>query len=962
MEGTPPEHFWRTLVADRGSDGKNPPVYYSRACQESFRKGGTTQGVVDTMGLIEHERNSVVAQYCRRVQAAIWNRALVRTQAGRFGLVANNVKEEDLVCILYGCSVPVALRRHGPKKQIVMNCEMKSELRYIVDYVVQSYRTHLARREIFRGKREKDKAEYRKWEFTKRKKWKEDEKWKKQWQLVRAGLVRIHEFSAWVTKKQAIVLKNAEDFKRAEDIMRNYVHILLPRIYEVAAWAAKLGVNNGTIVDRLRSSTSDTSTPESFKLTSDQIQLWDQFASDTDWSEKWNAQNELYVEEEGLRAWSRMREQKKGYAADEQEIMKKWEEVPAEAWIQEWATENSWFICIDPFRAWLREKGKFYGSEEVLDSKQEWEDDKEWHSKRRDKEELDIVSFNAWMEAKGRENPELDISKVDVEIARFEEWRPNWRAEHRDADMLAERKAWDAEWAIHALKDTENPELDISKVDVEIARFEKWRPIWRAENRDADMLAERKAWDAEWAIHALKDTENPELDISKVDVEIARFEEWRPIWRAENRAADMLAERKAWDAAWRKRMTDSEGRRLEEIKNRKERAEKRDKEPFLERWRKGWCPPTVNWQEFEIALRYGKQWLNLVRRCKRDYVNHQGELWATPHAVKKRQQGRASSFAHKYGYRAPAVNRTEVNTQNLVSTNRPASPPRHPKDGMNGNFKPTDDQFPADERVMDRPSEDIQDDTTVAGTERDPQGVDDKWKRSATSESGDNTKAVSANDDLASSTFEASLPRRAASEHSEDHLSGDAPKRAKSYTEQNEESSKGKWHELHQDLLNPLFVSRNELKLKSWIEMKKSLCQVHWEKTMKAVDKQHKEWEHRTPKFLGKDGKFHYDLSRPKSFKEPAELHLNPQQRDERKCRYAKGHYLRSKQRARLTTTAEQVDYMSKVEETFLSRLGDDGRWYYEMLGECYIHGMMDGEAMAHQNDKEIPPAVFEIR
>ncbi|KAL9627752.1 MAG: hypothetical protein Q9164_007503, partial [Protoblastenia rupestris] len=49
MEGTPPEHFWRTLVADRGSDGKNPPVYYSRACQESCRKGGTTQGVVDTM-------------------------------------------------------------------------------------------------------------------------------------------------------------------------------------------------------------------------------------------------------------------------------------------------------------------------------------------------------------------------------------------------------------------------------------------------------------------------------------------------------------------------------------------------------------------------------------------------------------------------------------------------------------------------------------------------------------------------------------------------------------------------------------------------------------------------------------------------------------------------------------------------------------------------------------------------
>ncbi|KAH8744577.1 heterokaryon incompatibility protein-domain-containing protein, partial [Hyaloscypha finlandica] len=113
MKATPPEHFWRTLVADRGSDGENPPVYYARACQESFRKGNPTSGVVDTTGLIEHERNSVVAQFCRRVQAAIWNRALVKTKTGRLGLVASNVREGDLVCILYGCSVPVILRQHG---------------------------------------------------------------------------------------------------------------------------------------------------------------------------------------------------------------------------------------------------------------------------------------------------------------------------------------------------------------------------------------------------------------------------------------------------------------------------------------------------------------------------------------------------------------------------------------------------------------------------------------------------------------------------------------------------------------------------------------------------------------------------------------------------------------------------------------------------------------------------------
>jgi hypothetical protein len=54
--------------------------------------------------------------------------------------------------------------------------------------------------------------------------------------------------------------------------------------------------------------------------------------------------------------------------------------------------------------------------------------------------------------------------------------------------------------------------------------------------------------------------------------------------------------------------------------------------------------------------------------------------------------------------------------------------------------------------------------------------------------------------------------------------------------------------------------------------------------------------------------------------------------------------------------------YMEGVRKKFRAQLGDDGQYWYEMLGECYIHGMMDGEAMAHQNDKGLPWTVFEIR
>ncbi|KAI1108244.1 heterokaryon incompatibility protein-domain-containing protein [Nemania sp. NC0429] len=113
----PPDEFWRTLVADRGRDNDNPPYYYARACKESVHKGGIASNSVDTSGLINHERNSIVAEYCRRVQAVIWGRRLFRTDDRRLGLGPDEVRKDDIVCILYGCTVPVILRKHEKDKK-----------------------------------------------------------------------------------------------------------------------------------------------------------------------------------------------------------------------------------------------------------------------------------------------------------------------------------------------------------------------------------------------------------------------------------------------------------------------------------------------------------------------------------------------------------------------------------------------------------------------------------------------------------------------------------------------------------------------------------------------------------------------------------------------------------------------------------------------------------------------------
>src|SRR6266480_3597427 len=86
--------------------------------------GGLRSGAVDTTSLIYNERNSIVAEFCRRVQAVIWNRALIKTENDDLGLASDKVRRGDMVCILYGCTVPVILRKGKwkTKEKLVRKC------------------------------------------------------------------------------------------------------------------------------------------------------------------------------------------------------------------------------------------------------------------------------------------------------------------------------------------------------------------------------------------------------------------------------------------------------------------------------------------------------------------------------------------------------------------------------------------------------------------------------------------------------------------------------------------------------------------------------------------------------------------------------------------------------------------------------------------------------------------------
>lgn len=106
--GPPPEEFWRTLVADRGPSGSDPPSFYGPACETVFQEA--MDDTLDTSMLINHG-SSVTVDFLKRVQAVIWNRRMMRTSNTWLGLAPKAAREGDLICILYGCSVPVILRK-----------------------------------------------------------------------------------------------------------------------------------------------------------------------------------------------------------------------------------------------------------------------------------------------------------------------------------------------------------------------------------------------------------------------------------------------------------------------------------------------------------------------------------------------------------------------------------------------------------------------------------------------------------------------------------------------------------------------------------------------------------------------------------------------------------------------------------------------------------------------------------
>jgi hypothetical protein len=146
----PPDEFWRTLIADRSMDGGFAPAYGARAVHLSVirtRSGGH----LNTMELV-NSPSFIISQFFKRVQGVIWNKSLMRSEKGGLGLVRTDVQKGDLICIIYGCNVPVVLRRHGKtsmqtrREELEILHVIEERKQKAVSYIQRMWRTKQQRK------------------------------------------------------------------------------------------------------------------------------------------------------------------------------------------------------------------------------------------------------------------------------------------------------------------------------------------------------------------------------------------------------------------------------------------------------------------------------------------------------------------------------------------------------------------------------------------------------------------------------------------------------------------------------------------------------------------------------------------------------------------------------------------------------------------------------------------------
>ena len=108
-------------MVERGLDGKNPPSLWRKSCMEILNNHTDNQSINIDMILPKVDKPHT-KNFLKRMRQVTWNRKFMElklddvyktaacTDHAAIGLGQPDTREGDIVCILYGCTVPCMLR------------------------------------------------------------------------------------------------------------------------------------------------------------------------------------------------------------------------------------------------------------------------------------------------------------------------------------------------------------------------------------------------------------------------------------------------------------------------------------------------------------------------------------------------------------------------------------------------------------------------------------------------------------------------------------------------------------------------------------------------------------------------------------------------------------------------------------------------------------------------------------
>lgn len=518
----------------------------------------------------------------------------------------------------------------------------------------------------------------------------------------------------------------------------------------------------------------------------------------------------------------------------------------------------------------------------------------------------------------------------------------------------------------------------------------------------------------------------------------------------------------AFEEVWKTQQKSLETRRKEErVKTSEEKAKRLDSETFLERWRIGWKPSTVNWGEFQRALKFGRHWRALVKQRKQYHLREQEDIWNSDVALERRQQVRDTNVVKRYVFPSPTQDRFQMvpsSTQLVEGTSSFEANDRILADegelteeGKNSQRRSTGQSVgkPTAKELLRRATsnvrigEEYQNGSIVerrviprsrssASGYTDPHGfgpyldspevlpqetnglglkqIQEQPLDSSNSSGAERhpTPPITQSaPEFTGSQSDANSPNEWTADETTEDLSSaqpDATNGAEPVSKaQHEADEKRRWAQRHKTLMESAGpdTSWSRERLKGWIGEKQKVYPNQWKNTSDQVKNQLERFDSETPRIRCANEVYRRDFSRRKYVVPAPDPKESPDERRKRQagvadeakarakcrceismkgchtcrdnvkhtrddckrcpCRFPKGHWTKSKKRAILSKEQAEI-FDARIRDTFKKRNGDNAKWYFEMIGESYIHSMMDGEAMKYQNDKGIPASVFEIR